>query len=395
CNSRGGVEQAQFKRLKEMVEGVTLSNSHDRWSWSLVGSGDFLVSSVRKLIDNAILPKVEALIQKLIDEDKGHQNAILNLALQFENVCTAKDDLRHAYEKCNDISQESRVLIDSFLKEGSDKDYELNLSMYEKTEKLEKRMDAKLAWLLEKYYYRSQESVGCSSSHAELYLTKKELQQLHLDEEDLRETLKEKHWVKKHKRRKLGKNKLMMMNSLWNLGVGNTRKHAGFWIAFLQYMQSKTKQYGRRTYDMENGASNEYYYAMALVDYEAETITTFKLRHCWEIVKDSPKWMQSEVPKFAGKSEEDEVSEIRRLIGRDKAKDAAKKKGSRASGSSSMNDEALARLMVSEIVTQNERVQRQEDVKFHLQSYDHLIGDAQVAMKALRAEIKAKYNLPN
>nr|GEW65796.1 hypothetical protein [Tanacetum cinerariifolium] len=55
-NPRGGVEQAQFERLKEMVEGVNLSNSNDRWSWSLVGSGDFSVSSVRKLIDNAILP---------------------------------------------------------------------------------------------------------------------------------------------------------------------------------------------------------------------------------------------------------------------------------------------------------------------------------------------------
>nr|GEU69830.1 hypothetical protein [Tanacetum cinerariifolium] len=56
-NPRGGMEQAQFERLKEMVEGVTISNSNDRWSWSLVGSGDFSVSSVRKLIDNAILPK--------------------------------------------------------------------------------------------------------------------------------------------------------------------------------------------------------------------------------------------------------------------------------------------------------------------------------------------------
>nr|GEV37027.1 RNA-directed DNA polymerase, eukaryota, reverse transcriptase zinc-binding domain protein [Tanacetum cinerariifolium] len=56
-NQRGGVEQAQFERLKEMVEDVTLSNSNDRWSWSLVGSGDFSVSSVRKLIDNVILPK--------------------------------------------------------------------------------------------------------------------------------------------------------------------------------------------------------------------------------------------------------------------------------------------------------------------------------------------------
>nr|GEY08521.1 RNA-directed DNA polymerase, eukaryota, reverse transcriptase zinc-binding domain protein [Tanacetum cinerariifolium] len=56
-NPRGGVEHAQFERLKEMVEGVTLSNSNDRWSWSLVGLGDFSVSSVRKLIDNAILSK--------------------------------------------------------------------------------------------------------------------------------------------------------------------------------------------------------------------------------------------------------------------------------------------------------------------------------------------------
>nr|GEU30591.1 RNA-directed DNA polymerase, eukaryota, reverse transcriptase zinc-binding domain protein [Tanacetum cinerariifolium] len=37
--------------------GVTLSNSNDRWSWSLVGSGDFLVSSVKKLFDNTILLK--------------------------------------------------------------------------------------------------------------------------------------------------------------------------------------------------------------------------------------------------------------------------------------------------------------------------------------------------
>ncbi|GJZ47972.1 hypothetical protein Tco_0601804 [Tanacetum coccineum] len=103
--------------------------------------------------------EVEALVQKLIDEDNGRQNAILDLALQFETSCIAKDDLRKAFEKCNDISQESRALIDSFLKEGSDKDYELNLYMYGKAAKLEKHKDAKLVWLLKKYYYRSQESV--------------------------------------------------------------------------------------------------------------------------------------------------------------------------------------------------------------------------------------------
>nr|GEZ86559.1 hypothetical protein [Tanacetum cinerariifolium] len=104
--------------------------------------------------------EVEALVQKLIDEDNVRQNAILDLALHFENACTSKDDLRKAYEKCNVIPQESRALIDTFLKEGSDKDYELNLSMYEKAAKLEKQMDVKLAWLLEKYYYRSQTHIG-------------------------------------------------------------------------------------------------------------------------------------------------------------------------------------------------------------------------------------------
>nr|GEZ69874.1 hypothetical protein [Tanacetum cinerariifolium] len=175
--------------------------------------------------------EVEALVQKLIDENKGRQNTILDLALQFENSSIAKDNLRKAYEKCTDISQESRALIDTFLKECSDKHYELNLSMqgcqtrdfmwdrlclcrigivgsdwnrtiipichvflvsmYEKAAKLEKQMVAKLAWLLEKYYYHSQESVDCSSSQSYLYLSEKELHQLHLDEEALRETLEE------------------------------------------------------------------------------------------------------------------------------------------------------------------------------------------------------------
>ncbi|GKA41063.1 hypothetical protein Tco_0733656 [Tanacetum coccineum] len=105
--------------------------------------------------------EIQALVSKLIDEDMVRQKAILDLALQFDNACTAKKDLRKAYEKCNDISQESRALIDTFLKERSDKDYELNLSMYEKAAKIEKQINAKL------------------------------LYQLHLDEEALKETLEE------------------------------------------------------------------------------------------------------------------------------------------------------------------------------------------------------------
>ncbi|GJR19363.1 transposase, MuDR, MULE transposase domain protein [Tanacetum coccineum] len=139
--------------------------------------------------------EIQALVQKQIDEDMVRQKAILDLALQFDNACTAKEDLRKAYEKCNDIPQESRALIDNFLKELSDKDYELNLSMYRKAAKIEKQINAKLVWILKKYNYRSQTHIGGSSSQTheicDLYLTEKELHQLHLDEEALRETLEE------------------------------------------------------------------------------------------------------------------------------------------------------------------------------------------------------------
>nr|GEY22230.1 hypothetical protein [Tanacetum cinerariifolium] len=71
-------------------------------------------------------------------EDKARQNAIMELAVQFDNACTTKDDMRKAYEKCNDIPQESRDLIDTSLKEESDKDYEMNLSMRLRTEQEKK-----------------------------------------------------------------------------------------------------------------------------------------------------------------------------------------------------------------------------------------------------------------
>nr|GEX48296.1 RNA-directed DNA polymerase, eukaryota, reverse transcriptase zinc-binding domain protein [Tanacetum cinerariifolium] len=54
--SRGGAEQIQMTILKEIIEGCILSDMKDRWTWSLEGSGEFLVSSIRKTIDAAFLP---------------------------------------------------------------------------------------------------------------------------------------------------------------------------------------------------------------------------------------------------------------------------------------------------------------------------------------------------
>ncbi|GJZ98157.1 RNA-directed DNA polymerase, eukaryota [Tanacetum coccineum] len=44
--------------IGEKVEVTLLANMRDRWTWSLEGSGDFSVTSVRKLLDKNILPEV-------------------------------------------------------------------------------------------------------------------------------------------------------------------------------------------------------------------------------------------------------------------------------------------------------------------------------------------------
>ncbi|GJS46147.1 RNA-directed DNA polymerase, eukaryota, reverse transcriptase zinc-binding domain protein [Tanacetum coccineum] len=54
--SRGGAEQIQMTILKEILEGCILSDTKDTWTWSLEGSGEFSVSSIRKTIDAAFLP---------------------------------------------------------------------------------------------------------------------------------------------------------------------------------------------------------------------------------------------------------------------------------------------------------------------------------------------------
>nr|GEX48618.1 hypothetical protein [Tanacetum cinerariifolium] len=133
------------------------------------------------------------------------------------------------------------------------------------------------------------------------------------------------------------------------------------------------------------------------------------------------------VPKHSAiDDEEDEVQEVERPMGRDKAK-CLKKKGAGASGSSATtNDEALTRLMVSELAMHHERFmamkkeeclaflnirkreleihkrelamqeykQCQKDIMFYTQPYNQLTRDALKQMEYIRMGIKAKGNLP-
>ncbi|GKD43685.1 hypothetical protein Tco_1268330 [Tanacetum coccineum] len=104
--------------------------------------------------------EIKAMVEKQIEEDKARQLAVMNLAVEYDNACEAKDDMRKAYEECNHITQETCVLIDTFLKEGSNKDYEMHNSLFGKAAKIEKQMNAKLVWLREKYNYLSQTHIG-------------------------------------------------------------------------------------------------------------------------------------------------------------------------------------------------------------------------------------------
>nr|GEW18858.1 RNA-directed DNA polymerase, eukaryota, reverse transcriptase zinc-binding domain protein [Tanacetum cinerariifolium] len=55
---RGGIEHAQFTELSDRVSDVILLSISDRWVWSLEGSGEFTVASIRREIDDKRLSGV-------------------------------------------------------------------------------------------------------------------------------------------------------------------------------------------------------------------------------------------------------------------------------------------------------------------------------------------------
>nr|GEZ01302.1 RNA-directed DNA polymerase, eukaryota [Tanacetum cinerariifolium] len=55
--ARGGIEAHQLSQLQLLVGPVILSNSNDRWVWSLSGDGVFQVKDIRRLLNESFLPK--------------------------------------------------------------------------------------------------------------------------------------------------------------------------------------------------------------------------------------------------------------------------------------------------------------------------------------------------
>nr|GEV76245.1 RNA-directed DNA polymerase, eukaryota, reverse transcriptase zinc-binding domain protein [Tanacetum cinerariifolium] len=55
---RDGLEEEQYLSLVDLVDSVILSNSNDRWVWTLDSAGEFTVKSARTFIDDSLLPTV-------------------------------------------------------------------------------------------------------------------------------------------------------------------------------------------------------------------------------------------------------------------------------------------------------------------------------------------------
>ncbi|GKD59479.1 phospholipase-like protein, partial [Tanacetum coccineum] len=57
---QGGIEQSQFKKLTDLLIPIVLNPCPDRWFWSLEGSGEFSVASIRRFIDDQRLLTVDS-----------------------------------------------------------------------------------------------------------------------------------------------------------------------------------------------------------------------------------------------------------------------------------------------------------------------------------------------
>nr|GEW08363.1 transposon Ty3-G Gag-Pol polyprotein [Tanacetum cinerariifolium] len=215
---------------------------------------------------------------------------------------------------------------------------------------------------------------------------------------------------------------LKVKNLFLKTASGNPRKKDGFWVEVMEYIESNTNMEDRRTYDMvvgkwkmvrpavvrfcvvyskvmrmaqKSGVIDEDYVQKAMVQYQAETGLHFKFRHCWDVLKDILKFQDIAFPNL-NQGSQGSSKRHKSSGGRDKAIAAAKNKGSKVLGSLTINDDALARLVVNEMTTveveqreafinlkrrevecrereiaATEYRAQQEDMKLYLKPYDH------------------------
>ncbi|GKE66037.1 hypothetical protein Tco_1520198 [Tanacetum coccineum] len=133
-------------------------------------------------------------------------------------------------------------------------------------------------------------------------------------------------------------------------------------------MESKTKQYCRQT-EYKSGAEDE--------DYFNRHFWTIKMKPEPQSGGGSKRYKSSGYSSFNTESGEASIN-LNTNVGNN-------------------DEDEIKRMEVEcrerELEAQEYR-QRQEDIMFYLQPYDHLTWEQRMAMEEARAEIKAKYNLP-
>nr|GEV26846.1 hypothetical protein [Tanacetum cinerariifolium] len=151
----------------------------------------------------------------------------------------------------------------------------------------------------------------------------------------------------------------------------------------------------------ESGAGDEDYVQKAMLHYEHETRVPFRYRHCWDVLKDSPKFQEIAFPNFnqryEGSSKRHKSSGSSSLV-RSTQSLGTLVDGKRDDGKVEQRD-AFMELKRREVecrereVAATEYRAQQEDIKLYLSPYDHLTGAQRLAMDEIKAKIKAKYNL--
>nr|GEW48913.1 hypothetical protein [Tanacetum cinerariifolium] len=119
---------------------------------------------------------------------------------------------------------------------------------------------------------------------------------------------------------------------------GNARKKDGFWVEVMDYIESKTK--------MEDSLK---FQEIAFSNFNQGSEGSSKRHKSSGSSLFNTESGDASINLNNIIAGDDEVQEIRRPGGMDKARAAAKNKGSKALGSSTMNDDALARLVVNEM----------------------------------------------
>ena len=64
--------------------------------------------------------------------------------MQFTKVSKVKDNMVKVYKECNDIQQEKRTLLETFLKEEFSKHYDIAFDLFQMTEKIKHQISAKI-----------------------------------------------------------------------------------------------------------------------------------------------------------------------------------------------------------------------------------------------------------